>query len=75
MLVLSRILSKDIPQIRVDWYSIDDRLYFGELTFYDGDGFEPFDNHEDDLMMGEWIDRFAQLELLSKKKNEHNRFH
>ena len=35
MLELSRILSKDIPQVRVDWYWSDGHLYFGELTFFD----------------------------------------
>lgn len=55
MLELSEILSKGIPHIRVDWYCIEDKLFFGELTFFDGDGFEPFDNPDDDLMLGSWI--------------------
>ena len=33
------LLSKEFIHIRVDWYTVDDRLYFGELTFYDGSGF------------------------------------
>lgn len=41
MLSLSAKLSKGIPQLRVDWYSVKGRLYFGELTFFDGSGFEP----------------------------------
>lgn len=55
MLNLSRVLSRGIPHLRVDWYSIKQKLYFGELTFFDGSGFEPWDNPEDDLMMGGWI--------------------
>ena len=55
MLSLSRILSQGIPHVRVDWYSINDRLYFGELTFFDGSGFDPYDNPEDDLLLGSWI--------------------
>ena len=55
MLALSARLSQGIPQLRVDWYSISGRLYFGELTFFDGSGFEPYDKYEDDLMLGSWI--------------------
>ncbi len=55
MLELSRILSKGIPHLRVDWYSIYGKLFFGELTFFDGSGFDPFDNPDDDLLLGSWI--------------------
>ena len=33
MLEIARILSKDIPYVRVDLYSIKGKVYFGELTF------------------------------------------
>lgn len=56
MLDLSRVLAKGIPHVRVDWYLVDGKLFFGELTFFDGSGFDPFDNQEDDLMIGSWID-------------------
>lgn len=55
MLKLSKILSQGIPHVRVDWYSIEEKLYFGELTFFDGSGFDPYDNPEDDLLLGSWI--------------------
>ena len=55
MLELSRILSKGIPHVRVDWYSVGDKLFFGELTFFDGSGFDPWDRMEDDLLLGSWI--------------------
>lgn len=55
MLKLSSILSKGIPHIRVDWYSIRGKLYFGELTLYDGSGLDPWDDPKDDLMLGSWI--------------------
>ena len=55
MLRLSRILAEGIAHIRVDWYSINGHLYFGELTFFDGSGLDPFDNPDDDLMLGSWI--------------------
>lgn len=55
MLRLSRVLSEGIPHVRVDWYSVNDHLYFGELTFFDGSGFDPFDDRNDDFMLGSWI--------------------
>ena len=42
MLKLARLLSKDFPFLRTDFYSIEDKLYFGEMTFFPGSGFEKF---------------------------------
>ena len=42
MLRLSRELSKDIPFLRTDFYVIENRIYFGELTFYQAAGMTPF---------------------------------
>lgn len=50
MLRLSRLLSKDLTHIRVDWYYTNSRLYFGELTFYDGSGFNLFCGNADELL-------------------------
>lgn len=55
MLLLSEKLAKNIPHIRVDWYIVKGRLYFGELTFFDGSGYEPFADENDDLLLGSWI--------------------
>ena len=55
MLELSAVLSKNIPHVRVDWYVINDKLYFGELTFFDASGFDAFVRYEDELLLGSWI--------------------
>lgn len=55
MLDKSELISKDIPQCRVDWYIVNNHLYFGEITFYDGSGMDPYDRLEDDLLLGSWI--------------------
>jgi len=34
------ILSKNIPFVRVDFYEVNGKLYFGELTFYPSGGFD-----------------------------------
>lgn len=54
MFRLSRILAKDIPHVRVDWYYAAGQLLFGELTFFDGSGFCPF-VEDQDLTIGRWI--------------------
>lgn len=55
MIQLSNVLSKDIPHVRVDWYIINSQLYFGELTFYDASGFDPFVPDEYNYIIGDWI--------------------
>ncbi len=42
MLELSEKLSANFPHVRVDWYNIEGKPYFGEMTFYTGGGFDPF---------------------------------
>ena len=56
MIEFSELLSSDVRHLRVDWYSVGEKLYFGEMTFFDGSGLDAFDNEEDDLMLGNWID-------------------
>ena len=55
MKYLAEQLSRGIPQIRVDFYEICGRVYFGELTFFTNGGMIPFENVEWDLRMGDWI--------------------
>ncbi len=55
MVALSRELAQDIPHVRVDWYFAENRLYFGELTFFDGSGFDSFVDVNDDLLLGSYI--------------------
>lgn len=54
MLHLSKLLSKDLIHVRVDWYFTNNRLYFGELTFFDGSGYNLFCGNADELL-GSWI--------------------
>ena len=55
MLDLSEKLTQEMIHCRVDWYDIAGHLYFGELTFFDGSGLDPFDDENDDLLLGSWI--------------------
>lgn len=56
MLEIARILSENIPFVRVDLYYINGDIYFGELTFYPASGFMDFANEEDDYLLGSWIE-------------------
>ena len=55
---LSSIISKAIPQIRVDFYEVDGRVYFGECTFFHYSGFTPFIPEEWDYKLGDMIQLF-----------------
>lgn len=55
MIKLAKILSKDIPFVRVDFYDINGAIYFGELTFFPGTGMEEFKPKEWDYTFGSWI--------------------
>lgn len=55
MIKYAEILGKDLPFVRVDFYEINDIVYFGELTFYPGCGFEGFKPIEWDLKLGDYI--------------------
>lgn len=56
MIELAEILSKDLPFIRVDFYDVDNKIYFGELTFYPASGFNPFEPNEWDYKLGDLIE-------------------
>jgi hypothetical protein len=56
MLEISRKLSKDFPFVRVDFYEVNGKLYFGELTFFPGNGMEQFFPSEWDSIFGGYIE-------------------
>lgn len=52
MLKLARLLSEDFPFLRTDFYSVEDKLYFGEITFFPGSGFEKFEPEKYEEILG-----------------------
>lgn len=52
MIKIAEILSKDFDYIRVDLYSVNNDIYFGELTICHGGGFSPFIPEKWDLKYG-----------------------
>lgn len=48
-------LSEGIPHVRADFYEVEGKVYFGELTFYDYSGFVGFTPDKWDKRFGDWI--------------------
>ena len=55
MVDLARVLSKGLPFLRTDFYVINDKIYFGELTFFQRSGFTSFTPSSVDLALGNRI--------------------
>lgn len=55
MKVIASKLSQGIPQVRVDLYECNGKVYFGEMTFSHWSGLMPFDPEEWDYTFGSWI--------------------
>lgn len=55
LLEAAKTLSKNFPHCRTDFYCIDNKLFFGEMTFYHGSGTELFYPEEFGLEMGSWL--------------------
>lgn len=49
-------LAKGIPFVRIDFYEVEGKVYFGEITFYPASGFEGFKPKEWDEILGGWLE-------------------
>ncbi|HDZ03947.1 hypothetical protein LCGC14_0132110 [marine sediment metagenome] len=57
MIRLSELLAKPFKYVRIDWYDVDEVLYFGEITFHHDGGFRPILPKTWDITLG------SELEL------------
>ena len=55
MIEVARRLSQGFRHVRVDLYNVNGEIYFGELTFFNNAGLLPFQPHEWDYKIGEWL--------------------
>ena len=55
MKLLAEKLSQNIPHLRVDFYEVNGKVYFGELTFSHWSGMVPFNPEAWDRIFGNWI--------------------
>lgn len=56
MVILAEQLSRGKPFLRVDFYNISGRIYFGEITFFPASGFGKLEPDEWDYKLGSWIE-------------------
>jgi hypothetical protein len=55
MIKLAKILAEGFPFVRVDFYYVNDRIIFGELTFFPLSGMGKFTPDEWDYKLGELL--------------------
>ena len=55
MKMLAAKLSQGTPQLRVDFYEVDGKVYFGEMTFFHCSGMESFHPDQWDRTFGDWV--------------------
>ena len=55
MIELADILSKNCVFLRIDFYEVNSKIYFGELTFYPASGFGRFEPEEYDKILGDML--------------------
>lgn len=55
MFILAEALAGNFPHVRVDFYEVNGKVYFGELTFFHGGGVIPFYPEEWDYTFGSWL--------------------
>lgn len=53
MIDIARTLSSGFSHVRVDLYNIGGKIYFGEMTFTNGSGFENIHPYSANLMLGD----------------------
>lgn len=56
MIQLSEKLASGISHVRIDWFIVSSKLYFGEITFFESSGFNDYANEKDDYLLGSWIE-------------------
>lgn len=62
MIELAERLAQNLPHLRVDFYSIESRIYFGEMTLYHEAGFG-----KPDTELGLWLGEQLELPLHEKE--------
>ena len=55
MKAIAEKLSRGMKQVRIDLYEIDNKIYFGEYTFFHAGGFWPFEPEEWEKKIGDMI--------------------
>lgn len=68
MLELASKLSAGYAHVRTDFYSIKDKVFFGEMTFYPESGFGKFTPESFGVKMGDWLELPVHKTVISEGK-------
>ena len=60
LIALAKQLAKPFKYVRVDMYNVDGVIYFGELTFCHGSGWEPMSSKSADELWGSYWNEFEK---------------
>ena len=68
MKTIATELSRGFDHVRVDLYSVDDAIYFGEMTFTNGSGLEEITPYSADLRLGSYwtLNKLNRKNIISK---------
>lgn len=55
MVELAEKLSEKLPHARIDFYNVNGKIYFGEITFFHWSGLVKFVPEDWDYKFGEWL--------------------
>lgn len=56
MIKIANVFSNGKKFVRIDFYEVKKKLYFGEITFYPASGYRRFKKYSQDLMFGNFMD-------------------
>lgn len=63
-------LARGIPFVRVDFYEVNRRVYFGEMTFYPACGFGEFSPNNWNYRLGKMLNLSEQQISVGRRKRE-----
>lgn len=66
MMRYAEVLAKPFPHVRVDFYNIDGKIVFGELTFFNASGYMNFEPDSFDFEIG----KYFNIEKLKENKEK-----
>lgn len=58
---LAQKISENLPEVRIDFYEVNGKAYFGEITFFHFSGLCPFYPPNIDIEWGEWINLSSEM--------------
>ncbi|WBA07856.1 ATP-grasp fold amidoligase family protein [Salinivibrio kushneri] len=47
-------LAEGFPYVRIDLFNVDEKIYFGEMTFCPASGWDKINTKENDFLLGSW---------------------